>query len=40
MGGNIFGTAKYSELRNFYQQTRASDQQQLLLKVGTNASGN
>jgi hypothetical protein len=40
MGGNIFETARYAELRGFYQKTRASDQQQLLLKVATHASGN
>jgi hypothetical protein len=40
MNGNIFETQRYSELQNFYRATRASDTQQLLLKVSGNASGN
>jgi hypothetical protein len=40
MGGNIFQKERYQELRDFYQKTRASDQQQLLLKAAARASGN
>jgi hypothetical protein len=40
MNGNIFEPSRYNELKNFYRITRASDTQQLLLKVGGNVSGN
>ena len=40
MGGNMFPVKMYPELRDFYQKARNSDQQQILLKVNTNASGN
>lgn len=40
MNGNIFEPMRYNELKNFYRTTRASDTQQLLLKVGSNAAGN
>jgi hypothetical protein len=39
MGGNIFPVTRYQELRDFYQKARTSDQQQILLKAATHASG-
>lgn len=40
MNGNIFSVDHYKELRDFYQKARSADQQQVLLKVVTNALGN
>jgi transglutaminase-like putative cysteine protease len=40
MGGNVFPVEMYKELKGFFQQVHTADQQQILLKAESSATGN